>query len=161
MLAGVLLLWLVMLALDDADLFNWGWPTDALGILTLATWMWIGASVFLVLIGGMVGIVYAMGLGGKAPTRQVQCQDCRAVFFIPDNGRRPLTHFCPSCKALGVYDGGEASTTPALDLGATKTSLPVKSFTCPNCNDRFAVADTGVRPLRITCPKCATSGLLK
>src|ERR1041384_6114955 len=100
------LLWLLFLSLDAAGLFSWEWPTTALRSLTLQTWMWIGASVLLALVALVSLSAYSVSLGaGRVPTRQVQCQNCHAVFFMPDNGRRPLTHPCPNCKRLGIYDG--------------------------------------------------------
>src|SRR4051812_13678320 len=98
-------LWLVFLGLDDADLFNWPWPTGALQSLSLRTWQWVGAGVLLALVGLVSLSAYSVSVGsGRVPTRQVQCQNCRAVFFMPDNGRRPLTHPCPNCKVMGIYD---------------------------------------------------------
>lgn len=155
------LLWLLFLALDDADAFNWGWPTAALESLRFEVWMWIGAGVLAFLLAVVGLTVFGIGQGGtgKAPTRQVQCQDCKAVFFMPDNGRRPLTYPCPSCKALGVYDGkadpiGAAPIVPAQKIARI-------SLTCRSCQSKVVATDTGVRPLSIECPTCKAVGVLR
>ena len=162
LLAGAAVLWLVFLALDDADLFNWSWPTSALGALTLATWQWLGVGTLAILLAGIVGVVYGLGFGSKAPTRQVQCGECRAVFFIGDNGRRPLTHTCPNCKAFGVYDSKQPAATakPSVALPEAQAAPRTLAFTCPSCSNPFSVADTGQRPLAIQCPKCGKAGRL-
>jgi hypothetical protein len=165
LLTGVILAWLILLALDDADLFSWSWPTRALESLSLSVWMWIGVSTLVVLALGLVGIVFAMGLGTSAPTRQVQCGECRAVFFIGDNGRRPLTHTCPNCKAFGVYQGQKDASPPAPPkaraVGPPVSQSQPRSFACPSCKTHFKVADTGQRPLKVQCPTCHTSGMLR
>ena len=157
---GVALLWLMFLALDDADLFNWGWPTQALGALTLNTWQWLTAGILIALVGIVTLSAYSVGTGtGRIPTRQVQCQNCRAVFFMPDNGRRPLTHPCPNCKALGVYDGKAPPIGKAPEVRPEEVRrIPL---TCRNCRHKFSALDTGIRPLSIACPQCKAVGELR
>lgn len=160
-IGGAVLLWMLFLALDDAGKLEWRWPTNALGTLGLRTWLWIGAGILALLLGMVAAAVYGIGTGttAKTPTRQVQCQDCKAVFFMPDNGRRPLTYPCPSCKALGVYDGkaepiGQA---PVVDLQKV-VRLPL---TCRSCQAKFLATDTGVRPLNVECPQCKATGIVR
>lgn len=160
-LGAAVLLWLLFLALDDAGSFEWGWPTDALGVFSLPTWMWIGAGVLVFLLIMVATPIFAMTktAGGKTPTRQVQCQDCKAVFFMPDNGRRPLSYPCPSCKALGVYEGtappiGKAPIVPQQKIARV-------NLTCRTCQSRFVFTDTGIRPLHVECPSCKSVGLIR
>ena len=157
---AAVLLWMMFLSLDDADLFNWPWPTRALESLTLHTWQWLCAGALLALVGLVTLSAYSVGAGsGRVPTRQVQCQNCRAVFFMPDNGRRPLTHPCPNCKALGVYDGKAAPIGKAPEVKPEEVKrIPL---TCRNCRNRFTALDTGVRPLSISCPQCKAVGELR
>lgn len=156
----VVLLWLMFLALDDAELFKWGWPTEALSMLSLHTWQWLGAGVLLALVALVTLSAYSVGMGsGRVPTRQVQCQNCRAVFFMPDNGRRPLTHPCPNCKALGIYDGKAPPIGKAPEVRAEEVKrIPL---TCRNCRNKFSALDTGIRPLSIACPQCKAVGELR
>ncbi len=159
--AFAVILWLVFLALDDADLFNWGWPSRALGALQLQTWLWIGAGTLAALVG--LGAMTVFGIGAQEehlPSRQVQCQHCKAVFFMPDNGRRPLMHPCPNCKALGVYDGLAPAVGKPPEV-IPESKIVKVNLTCRNCQNRFPVTDTGVRPLRIECPKCKAVGALR
>ena len=153
-------LWLVFLALDDANLFNWSWPTGALESLSLRTWQWIGAGALLALVGIVALSAHSVSLaGGRMPTRQVQCQNCHAVFFMPDNGRRPLQHPCPNCKVLGIYDGKAPPVGRAPEVrGQDLRRVPL---TCRNCAHRFTALDTGVRPLSIECPSCKAVGELR
>lgn len=157
---GAVLLWLLFLSLDDAELFEWAWPTDSLATLDLITWMWLGAGILAVLIGLVTLAAFSVSLGaGRQPTRQVQCQNCRAVFFMPDNGRRPLTHPCPNCKALGVYDGKAPAVGKAPEVKAE--SLRKLPLTCRSCAHKFSALDTGVRPLSIECPNCKAVGEIR
>lgn len=161
MLGAATLLWLFFLVLDDRGAFEWSWPTKALGILGFASWMWICFAFLAFLLVAVAAPIYGMtkSAGGKNPTRQVQCQDCRAVFFMPDNGRRPLTYPCPSCKALGVYEGtappiGQAPVVPAQRIARI-------NLTCRSCQNRFIATDTGLRPLHIECPSCKQVGIIR
>ena len=157
---GLVLLWLVFLALDDAGQFDWPWPTRALEALSFAAWTWVCAGVLLILLGLVTLAAFSVKIGaGRQPTRQVQCQSCRAVFFMPDNGRRPLTHPCPNCKALGVYDGKAPPVGKAPEVKAQELRrLPL---TCRSCANKFSVLDTGVRPLSVECPNCKAVGDLR
>lgn len=157
---GAVLLWLMFLSLDDAGLFEWGTPTSALDALGLITWMWLGAGLLALLIGLVTLAAYSVGLGAnKQPTRQVQCQNCRAVFFMPDNGRRPLQHPCPNCKALGIYDGKAPAVGKVPEVKAeTLRRIPL---TCRNCNHKFSALDSGVRPLAVECPSCKAIGEIR
>ena len=158
--AGVVLLWLLFLSLDQADLFEWAWPTGALERLSLEAWMWFIAGFLAILVALLTLAAFSVSLGGgRTPTRQVQCQNCRAVFFMPDNGRRPLQHPCPNCKALGVYDGKAPAIGRAPEVKAQELRrLPL---TCRNCQHKFSTLDTGVRPLAIECPSCKSTGELR
>ena len=160
-LGGAVVLWYLFLALDHAGSFDWAWPTKALRQLGFTAWTWICFGLLATLLVAVVAPVYGMtkSAGGRNPTRQVQCQDCRAVFFMPDNGRRPLTYPCPSCKALGVYEGtappiGQAPVVPAQKIARI-------SLTCRSCQESFVATDTGVRPLHVECPKCKSVGLVR
>jgi phage FluMu protein Com len=146
--------------LDDAGSFDWSWPTRALAKLSLAAWQWLSAIVLVVLLGLVTLAAYSVNLaGGRMPSRQVQCQNCRAVFFMPDNGRRPLQHPCPNCKALGVYDG----KAPAIGSAPEVKPQQLKRIplTCRSCQHKFSALDTGVRPLSIECPNCKAGGELR
>jgi hypothetical protein len=122
--------------------------------------MWIGAGVLGVLIGLVTLGAFSVSLaGGRQPTRQVQCQNCRAVFFMPDNGRRPLTHPCPNCKALGVYDGKAPPVGKAPEVKAE--NLRRLPLTCRSCAHKFTALDTGVRPLSVECPNCKAIGEIR
>lgn len=157
---AVVLLWLLFLSLDDAELFEWAWPTAALDGLPLVTWLWFGAGFLAILIGLVTLAAFSVSLGGgRQPTRQVQCQNCRAVFFMPDNGRRPLTHPCPNCKSLGVYDGKAPAIGHAPEVRAE--SLRRLPLTCRGCAHRFSALDTGVRPLSVECPSCKSIGEIR
>jgi phage FluMu protein Com len=157
---GVVLLWLVFLTLDDAALFEWGWPTTALEALSLRTWLWLAIGVLLALVGLVTLSAYSISLGtGKVPSRQVQCQSCRAVFFMPDNGRRPLTHACPNCKALGVYDGKAPPVGRAPEVKPQE--LRRIPLTCRSCEHKFSALDTGIRPLSVQCPNCKSVGEIR
>ena len=37
----------------------------------------------------------------------------------------------------------------------------IKQVTCSNCNTVFKISDTGVRPLKYTCPNCGMEGVLR
>ncbi len=160
-LGAAVVLWEVFLALDDQGKFEWRWPTGALHSLPFGAWTWINLSLLAVLLAAVCAPIYGMtkSAGGRNPTRQVQCQDCKAVFFMPDNGRRPLTYPCPSCKALGVYDGtappiGQAPIVPPQRIVRV-------SLSCRSCQARFAATDTGVRPLHVECPSCKAVGVIR
>lgn len=158
---AAVLLWLFFLALDDAGAFNWAWPSKALATLGFEAWMWIclGLLAFLLAVVGLIVFAIGQGGSGKTPTRQVQCQDCKAVFFMPDNGRRPLSYPCPSCKALGVYDG------KAEPIGVAPVAKPQNivrlPLTCRSCATKFTATDTGVRPLNVECPSCKAIGVIR
>ena len=162
-LSLAIVLWLVFLHLQRAELFTWEYPERALNRLDFNTWMWIGVTTIVVLAAVVAGTVYGVDAGktggAQASVRQVQCQDCKAVFFIHDTGRRPLTHRCPSCKALGIYDG------KAPPVGQVPKAEPVKavvelSLTCRRCSHAFNVTDTGIRPLQVACPSCKAVGAI-
>jgi phage FluMu protein Com len=157
---GLVLVWTMFLSLDAHGLFKWGWPTRALEALSLHTWQWLAAGVLLALVGVVTLSAFGVRVGtGRSPTRQVQCQNCRAVFFMPDNGRRPLTHPCPNCKALGVYDGKAPPIGKAPEVKPEEVKrLPL---TCRNCRAKFTALDTGIRPLNISCPQCKAVGELR
>ncbi len=160
-LAGGLLAWLLFLFLEDTGRFEWGLPERGLGLMPFSGWMWTTAGLLAVFLGVVgfttFGVNQAPRGFARGSVRQVQCQDCKAVFFIPDSGKRPLTHLCPSCKALGVYDG------EAPPVGTPPTPRPPKEIvelglTCRTCSHRFMATDTGVRPMRIACPTCKAVG---
>lgn len=160
-LGAAALLWLLFLALDDAGSFEWPWPTKALGVLSLEAWMWVIMGFILFLLVAVAAPIYAMSKSTKvkAATRQVQCQDCKAVFFMPDTGRRPLTHPCPSCKALGVYEGTAAPIGKAPIV--PKQNIARINLTCRTCQGKFIATDTGVRPLQVECPSCKAVGVIR
>lgn len=160
-LGAATLLWLMFLVLDDAGHFEWSWPSSALAQLGLDAWVWVCTGFLAFLLVAVSAPIYGMtkSAGGKNPTRQVQCQDCKAVFFMPDNGRRPLTYPCPSCKALGVYDGeappiGQAPVVPPQKI--TRINL-----TCRTCQSKFLATDTGIRPMHVECPNCKATGIIR
>lgn len=161
LLAGLLLVWLFLLFLHQEGLFEWDASGRALRAMSFLGWMWTGAVLLGVFLGVVGFTTFGVHQGPRATprssVRQVQCQDCKAVFFIPDNGKRPLTHLCPNCKALGVYDGESAP------VGTPPKPRPPREIielglTCRTCSHRFMATDTGVRPMRVTCPKCQAVG---
>lgn len=163
-IAAALLLWLVLLNLHDAGLFEWRWPRESLRVFPLAAWMWVGVGLLIVIVTvtGLIvhGVHQAPADYARGAVRQVQCQDCKAVFFIHDTGHRPITHQCPNCKALGVYDGR------APPVGAPPVPEPPKKvisldLTCQTCQHGFQVTDTGARPLKVTCPNCQAVGSIE
>ncbi|HET6399726.1 MAG TPA: hypothetical protein VFH47_09260, partial [Candidatus Thermoplasmatota archaeon] len=156
----LLLLFLLALYLQRAGTISWGLARAALARMSLAGWLWTGAAVLVVLLGVLAAMLY--GVPQPSPVaytkRQVQCQDCKAVFWLTDTGARPLQHPCPNCKALGIYDG---RAPPAGRLPAIRPEQVVElGLTCRTCHTRFTVRDTGVRPLRVTCVKCRAVGTI-
>lgn len=163
-IAAALLLWLVLLNLHDASLFEWRWPRLALDVFPLAAWMWVGVGMLLVIVTttGLIvhGVHQAPADFARGSVRQVQCQHCKAVFFIHDTGHRPLTHLCPNCKSLGVYDG----TAPPVGLPPVPKKadkVVALDLTCQACQHGFRVTDTGARPLTVTCPNCDSIGKIQ
>jgi predicted RNA-binding Zn-ribbon protein involved in translation (DUF1610 family) len=48
------------------------------------------------------------------------------------------------------------------EVGGIKlVSSVTKKVVCSNCNTVFTITDTGVRPLRYTCPNCGEPGVLR
>lgn len=45
--------------------------------------------------------------------------------------------------------------------GIKLVSTATKKIVCGNCNTVFTITDTGVRPLRYTCPNCGEEGVLR
>jgi len=45
--------------------------------------------------------------------------------------------------------------------GIKLVSAVTKKIVCSNCNTVFNITDTGVRPLRYTCPNCGEVGVLR
>jgi len=45
--------------------------------------------------------------------------------------------------------------------GIKLVSAVTKRVVCSNCNTVFTITDTGVRPLRYTCPNCGMEGALR
>ncbi|MEA2054069.1 MAG: hypothetical protein U9O96_02970 [Candidatus Thermoplasmatota archaeon] len=55
-------------------------------------------------------------------------------------------------------------STPKKEEGAEGIKLVsavIKKVFCNNCNTVFSITDTGVRPLRYTCPNCGGEGALR
>lgn len=158
--AGCVLLWALFLILHDADLFTWALPATALGWFDLLPWMalLLILSLIIVVVVGLLTFAINTAPQGYAAgkMRQVQCQDCKAVFFVHDSGNRPLTQECPNCKALGVYDGKQPPVgTPP------KITRPVHErvrLSCHVCEHKFSLEDDGRRPLKLTCPNCNSKG---
>jgi hypothetical protein len=158
--AFLVLAWLVFLFLHDTGRFKWAWPRAALGQLSMDTWLWVGTGLF-VLILAVLGLSLwgvpdnpALSRGAR---RQVQCQGCKAVFFIQDTGKRPITHTCPSCQALGYYDGAQPAIGDPPKAEAPRKMVRL-DLTCQRCKHRFTITDTGHRPLNITCKNCHATG---
>ncbi len=160
-LAALTVVWLFFLWMHDSGRFQWAWPRVALTDLGLQGWLWIGILAILALAAAASLVVFGVPQAppgfAKGALRQVQCQHCKAVFRIHDTGHRPITHVCPSCQYLGVYDG----TAPPV--GKPPKPMPPEkiiqlSLTCRNCKHRFKIIDTGLRPLRVECPECTATG---
>jgi phage FluMu protein Com len=160
-LAGVTLLWLFFLWLQDAGLWEWFAPRAALGRMPFLGWMWTGAGLFVLLIVVVVLPIFTVPTIAKADhkgrVRQVQCQNCKAVFVLEDTGARPLSHQCPSCKFIGVYTGKAPAVGDAPEPEKPKRIVRL-DLTCGNCQHKFPVTDTGTRPLKVTCPDCGAVG---
>lgn len=166
-LAAVVLLmvWYLMLRLQITANFEWFLPRNALETMGFVAWGWVILLLlgFFALVAGL--LVFSIPVDAESGraiggVRQVQCMDCRAVFRITDNGARPLTHSCPSCKAYGVYDGtippvGEAPVPQGL------REVKKLDLTCRNCAHKFHVTDTGARPLTVSCPDCQSVGTIR
>lgn len=159
--AVVSLLFVMSIAIHDNGWLEWRLPEAALELFPYGAWLWLGiaAMFILVFIVGLVPFGVAQAPEGftRGAARQVQCQNCKAVFFIHDTGHRPLTHMCPNCKHLGVYDGN------APPVGRPPKPEPPRriirmDLECRHCKDRFAVTDTGARPLHVRCDHCGTKG---
>lgn len=160
----VLVLWVFFLFLHDTGRFEWTWPEAALGWFSLGAWLWTSLGLSAVMVGFLgfmtFGINEAPPGYAKGKLRQVQCQDCKAVFFVLDAGNRPLTHVCPNCKALGVYDG-RAPPVGAPPEAIAPEKLIKLALTCEDCSYKFRVTDTGRRPLQVTCPSCQGTGAIQ
>lgn len=158
---GVLLLWLIFIGLHDSGRFEWALPRGALGWFGAATWYWLGLATMLAFVAVVTftsfGVNEAPAGYAQGKLRQVQCQDCKAVFFVHDAGHRPLTHQCPNCKALGIYDGKAPPVGEAPKAEAAKRVVRI-GLTCQECAYRFKVTDTGSRPLAVKCPSCQANG---
>lgn len=159
-LGGAVFLWTIFLILHDADLFTWRFPSVALGWFGLEAWLvlLLVLSLIIVVVVGLLTFAINVAPQGYAAgkMRQVQCQDCKAVFFCHDSGHRPLTHECPNCKALGVYDGKQPPVGQP-----PKMTRPVHEklrLSCHVCEHRFSLEDDGRRPMKITCPECNSKG---
>ncbi len=138
------------LAASALDVMGLGVWTGLIGGLVLAVTLVLGAAV---LATDLLPAGWA-----KGQVRQVQCDECRAVFFIGDTGIRPITHRCPNCRNIGVYDG-RADPVGVAPLGSK--DIVKLSLKCRNCAHRFTASDTGFRPLRITCPQCDAVGSMQ
>lgn len=162
-LSGLLLLWLLFLWLADRGSFVWTWPERGLAWVPYAGWLWIGAGVTAVLLFFVGYVLWQIPLApdgyAAGSQRQVQCLECRAVFLVHDTGHRPLTHICPNCKSLGVYDGHQPS------VGEPQARRPQQvvelDLTCQQCHRRFQVTDTGMRPMVVHCPECKAVGTIR
>lgn len=163
-LAGVLILWMIFLALHDAGQFEWAWPERALGWFGLAAWTWIGLGVYAIMtfvVGMMMfGVDQTPPGFARGKQRQVQCQDCKAVFMVHDAGNRPLTHLCPNCNALGVYTG-DAPPVGNPPKPQEPEKLIQLGLNCHECDHKFKVTDTGKRPLKVSCPNCHAGGAIQ
>ncbi|HLF16050.1 MAG TPA: hypothetical protein VI796_01275 [Candidatus Thermoplasmatota archaeon] len=161
LLACALFAWLILLFLHDSGRFEWGGPKGALGWMPFTGWLWLTAflSAVLLTVVGLTtfGVTQAPTGFAKGSLRQLQCQDCKAVFFVHDAGQRPLTHVCPNCKCLGVFDG-EAAPVGTPPKPRPPKELIELGLTCRTCSHRFMVLDAGVRPMKIACPKCKAVG---
>lgn len=161
--AGLIALLLLFLWLHDRGSFTWVVPEKMLGWLSYDVWAVVLGFVFVALVGIIGLLVFSLPIaaGGHAVgrIRQVQCQECKAVFHLTDGGERPLIHNCPSCRSMGIYDG----TAPPV--GEPPKPEPAKrvvqiGLTCESCAHDFKFTDSGVRPLDIVCPACHTEGTI-
>lgn len=156
--------WLLLLWLDDTGRFGFTWTKAALGFIQWRAWMWIGVLLLVTFVATVVLTLFGVSLVppgfAKGSMRQVQCGHCKAVFFIHDAGHRPISHRCPNCRYLGLYDGmAEAVGDPQAVIGRRDTvQLALK---CRNCSHRFEVTDTGIRPLKVSCPNCKAVGKMR
>lgn len=158
-------LWYLFLRLQAAGSFEWFLPKRGLEAMTLDAWTVLVVALLVFAAFVAATLIYAIPVdkqSGRAigALRQVQCQNCKAVFRITDDGRRPLTHNCPSCKAYGVYDPtlGPIGEPPVPEDLRTVKRL---ELTCKSCAHVFKTVDTGARPLRIECPKCEGQGTIR
>ncbi len=161
LIAVTIMGFLFWFALETAGVVHSRITARALEWWSLTTWLWIAVSLVVVCLVVLVIVVFMVRQAprgfARGIVRQVQCQRCKAVFDIHDTGHRPITHICPNCKGLGVYDG----TAPPV--GAPPKPEPAKKIialglACETCDYHFDVTDTGARPLRVKCPKCQAKG---
>ncbi len=155
------LAFLMWLALEALEVTESRLTTRALDLWSLSTWLWIALGLFFFVLVIIVGVLFLLREApqgyARGIMRQVQCQRCKAVFDIHDTGHRPITHICPNCQGLGIYDG----TAPPV--GVAPKPEPAKKIialglACETCDFHFDVTDTGARPLRVKCPKCNAKG---
>ncbi|MGB0652586.1 MAG: hypothetical protein ACPGQL_05250 [Thermoplasmatota archaeon] len=162
-IAGVALLWLFLLSLQETDRIDFGLTSGALERLTLGWWQWLVAILLSLLVALLIFLLTSVDEApegyARGSVRQVQCADCKAVFHLHDSGHRPLMHVCPNCKALGVYDGKAAPVGKPPEAKEPEQLIKL-GLTCDRCDHGFDVTDTGQRPLQVTCPNCQSSGFL-
>ncbi len=160
-LAGAMALALAWLALQENGRINSPTAQRLLDGMELDGWLWLGVVLLLVTLGLITSLLYLLQVAPRSFVlgilRQIQCQGCKAVFMIHDTGHRPITHRCPNCARLGVYDG----TAPPV--GEPPRPEPPKriielGLVCQQCSHDFTVTDTGVRPLTVKCPRCKARG---
>ncbi len=153
------LFWLGFAGRNGAD----GMTARALEI-GMERWLWIGVLSMAIIIVATLVILYLVRVAprgfARGVLRQVQCQDCKAVFMIHDTGHRPITHVCPNCKALGIYDGKAPAVGHPPRPQAPRRIVDL-GLSCQQCEHRFHVTDTGARPLRVRCPACRSDGLIR
>ena len=121
----LLLLFLLALYLQRAGTISWGLARAALARMSLAGWLWTGAAVLVVLLGVLAAMLY--GVPQPSPVaytkRQVQCQDCKAVFWLTDTGARPAG--CrPSARSRSWSSASPAAPATRASPCATPASAP-------------------------------------
>jgi Zn finger protein HypA/HybF involved in hydrogenase expression len=156
--------WLLFLGLVDNGKIDSNLGTTALENLAIARWLWFGNVAFVITLGFIIYLLYLVKAApshfARGIARQVQCQDCKAVFMIHDTGHRPVTHVCPNCQALGVYDG-KAPPVGLPPRPETPRRIIDLGLACQTCNHAFNVTDTGARPLQVKCPSCKSHGVIR
>jgi phage FluMu protein Com len=163
-LAAVEALLLFFLWLHNRAFFEWAVPEKMLGWMPFDIWALVFAVLFFAIGGVVAMLVFSIPIASasgyaKGRLRQVQCQNCKAVFHMADSGERPLMHPCPSCRSLGFYDGQSepVGKPPEPELAKKIVQLALK---CQSCTKNFKFTDSGVRPLEVSCPECSAVGTI-
>jgi len=95
-------------------------------------------------------------------TTHITCPGCRKNLKI-SNPKRPLTVKCPKCEAKLKLKGKEERSRPPTPSRIRNTREPTQTTTrvkCPKCAVPVKITNPK-RPLKIGCPKCTATFIIK